>query len=116
PHRGYAHSPSPSIPIIARRPRRPLFPYPPLFRPHAGAAPAALGGHEPARLRPAGGARRPSRRGALAVDRARGARPARPRVAADRSEEHTSELQSLRHLVCRLLPEKKNTANRRLAL
>src|SRR5262245_64438314 len=27
----------------------------------------------------------------------------------DRSEEHTSELQSLRHLVCRLLLEKKNT-------
>src|ERR1039458_10640789 len=27
--------------------------------------------------------------------------------AADRSEEHTSELQSLRHLVCRLLLEKK---------
>src|SRR5262245_18289900 len=26
-----------------------------------------------------------------------------------RSEEHTSELQSLRHLVCRLLLEKKNT-------
>src|ERR1035438_10556149 len=26
--------------------------------------------------------------------------------AADRSEEHTSELQSLRHLVCRLLLEK----------
>ena len=25
-----------------------------------------------------------------------------------RSEEHTSELQSLRHLVCRLLLEKKN--------
>src|ERR1039458_6362849 len=34
-----------------------------------------------------------------------------PRVAtvngAERSEEHTSELQSLRHLVCRLLLEKK---------
>src|ERR1035441_9545545 len=29
---------------------------------------------------------------------------------ADRSEEHTSELQSLRHLVCRLLLEKKNGA------
>src|SRR5437899_3541442 len=31
----------------------------------------------------------------------------------DRSEEHTSELQSLRHLVCRLLLEKKkkNTTN-----
>src|SRR5438045_7203555 len=38
----------------------------------------------------------------------------RPRVGPDetpndkRSEEHTSELQSLRHLVCRLLLEKKN--------
>src|SRR5262245_62574212 len=29
-----------------------------------------------------------------------------------RSEEHTSELQSLRHLVCRLLLEKKKHANR----
>src|SRR5205814_10179190 len=29
------------------------------------------------------------------------------RIAVDRSEEHTSELQSLRHLVCRLLLEKK---------
>src|SRR5438045_7311080 len=29
-------------------------------------------------------------------------------TAASRSEEHTSELQSLRHLVCRLLLEKKN--------
>src|SRR5437899_3738677 len=28
-------------------------------------------------------------------------------IRADRSEEHTSELQSLRHLVCRLLLEKK---------
>src|SRR5258705_5635777 len=28
-----------------------------------------------------------------------------------RSEEHTSELQSLRHLVCRLLLEKKNIVN-----
>src|SRR5205814_224022 len=31
----------------------------------------------------------------------------RERVQAGRSEEHTSELQSLRHLVCRLLLEKK---------
>src|SRR5437899_11311761 len=29
--------------------------------------------------------------------------------AVSRSEEHTSELQSLRHLVCRLLLEKKKT-------
>src|SRR5258705_8808370 len=33
-----------------------------------------------------------------------------PRNTGLRSEEHTSELQSLRHLVCRLLLEKKNTA------
>src|ERR1035441_11007565 len=32
---------------------------------------------------------------------------------AVRSEEHTSELQSLRHLVCRLLLEKKNKKCRR---
>src|SRR5262245_65767486 len=31
-----------------------------------------------------------------------------PCPAISRSEEHTSELQSLRHLVCRLLLEKKN--------
>src|SRR5258705_8432971 len=33
--------------------------------------------------------------------------PAARRPPAARSEEHTSELQSLRHLVCRLLLEKK---------
>src|SRR5205809_1746095 len=32
-----------------------------------------------------------------------------PWTTADRSEEHTSELQSRLHLVCRLLLEKKNT-------
>src|SRR5262245_62696401 len=32
---------------------------------------------------------------------------ATPTCRASRSEEHTSELQSLRHLVCRLLLEKK---------
>src|SRR5437899_8611773 len=31
---------------------------------------------------------------------------------AQRSEEHTSELQSLRHLVCRLLLEKKNSVSK----
>src|SRR5262245_64801967 len=34
-------------------------------------------------------------------------RAADPPVCCSRSEEHTSELQSLRHLVCRLLLEKK---------
>src|SRR5262245_62189716 len=33
-------------------------------------------------------------------------------VPAGRSEEHTSELQSLRHLVCRLLLEKKKNTDR----
>src|SRR5690625_6044377 len=31
-----------------------------------------------------------------------------------RSEEHTSELQSRGHLVCRLLPEKKNHKNKKV--
>src|SRR5687768_18277620 len=34
---------------------------------------------------------------------------ASPRIPAARSEEHTSELQSRLHLVCRLLLEKKNS-------
>src|SRR5438045_5511127 len=40
------------------------------------------------------------------VCRHRGADPVE-RDSLERSEEHTSELQSLRHLVCRLLLEKK---------
>src|SRR5258705_4917720 len=39
------------------------------------------------------------------------------RIFDDRSEEHTSELQSLRHIVCRLLLAKKNLiGNSALAL
>src|SRR5438045_7448006 len=36
-------------------------------------------------------------------------------VRLERSEEHTSELQSLRHLVCRLLLEKKKNKQKRNA-
>src|SRR5262245_64537909 len=36
-----------------------------------------------------------------------------PHPRGPRSEEHTSELQSLRHLVCRLLLEKKKKKERR---
>src|SRR5882724_12604001 len=64
--------------MIRRPPRSTLFPYTTLFR-SATRARTGLAG-EP------GGARVPD---------------------AARSEEHTSELQSLRHLVCRLLLEKK---------
>src|SRR5438045_5564039 len=52
--------------------------------------------------------------------RLRGRRPLRrrrlleQRVDGKRSEEHTSELQSLRHLVCRLLLEKKKGHSLRL--
>src|SRR5205814_4520361 len=45
--------------------------------------------------------------GVLAPDGVDAARVERPRPIRVRSEEHTSELQSLRHLVCRLLLEKK---------
>src|SRR5687768_17711950 len=44
------------------------------------------------------------------ADGGAGARDARPRGRRRRSEEHTSELQSRLHLVCRLLLEKKNNA------
>src|SRR5437899_9582000 len=53
------------------------------------------------RMRPGRWLPPPRRAGAPAAGRAR-----------CRSEEHTSELQSLRHLVCRLLLEKKNTKTR----
>src|SRR5690349_23723171 len=66
------------------------------------------------------GARRPRARGGAGraaagprrACRARG----RPGVAAARSEEHTSELQSRRELVCRLLLEKKNNESEHRAL
>src|SRR2546422_9067133 len=41
------------------------------------------------------------------LDRGRERQPAAPGRRGDRSEEHTSELQSRLHLVCRLLLEKK---------
>src|SRR5689334_24176066 len=92
--------------MIRRPPRSTLFPYTTLFRSAAGAG--RLWGvvllQEPLRaihLRP----RRPRRFRRLLL------RP-RPRAVElrqlGRSEEHTSELQSQFHLVCRLLLEKKN--------
>src|SRR5258706_7700952 len=75
--------------MIRRPPRSTLFPYTTLFR-SLGLACAAP--------------RRPARgRGATR----RGPRAPGGRRLHDRSEEHTSELQSLTNLVCRLLLEKK---------
>src|SRR5690625_5826869 len=59
----------------------------------------------PARRGPARSAP-PSRRGPAGRSRRSRRRP-RGRSGAPRSEEHTSELQSRGHLVCRLLLEKK---------
>src|SRR5258705_9977097 len=83
--------------MIRRPPRSTLFPYTTLFRSdHAGGPPLDL---DHGRCRP----RHPCtlRRG-----------------DAQRSEEHTSELQSLRHLLCRLLLEKKKkkTASKVIAV
>src|SRR2546425_7121061 len=90
--------------MIRRPPRSTLFPYTTLFRSRSHAAPRhrhvgheLRGGEERARLRDAARVpRRPLR------DRRAAARAGDPR-----SEEHTSELQSLAYLVCRLLLEKK---------
>src|SRR5690242_21538599 len=80
--------------IIRPPPRSTLFPYTTLFRSHGG--PALDGDHGDAGLRD-----RAARRADLR------------RVRQDerqRSEEHTSELQSHVNLVCRLLLEKKKQA------
>src|SRR5690349_22348027 len=82
--------------MIRRPPRSTLFPYTTLFR-------SGVGGRLH-RLPAEGVGRRaePDRRSHLRPHD----RPARAATAV-RSEEHTSELQSRRDLVCRLLLEKK---------
>src|SRR2546422_7213880 len=98
--------------MIRRPPRSTLFPYTTLFRSLRDPAPLPV----PRRVRPACAQPRPDAQAAAPfVPPPRGrARPSAPppRTAARgsasrRSEEHTSELQSRLHLVCRLLLEKK---------
>src|SRR5258705_9688158 len=92
--------------MIRRPPRSTLFPYTTLFR---SALQLELVGHARERLFLRA---REDRSGDRVVDD-RQLRAALlcsgrgERVKKGRSEEHTSELQSLRHLVCRLLLEKK---------
>src|SRR5256884_5206341 len=91
--------------MIRRPPRSTLFPYPTLFRSERTAGGLHLSA--PAREPPADARRRA---GPFAAGGAAGAR-------APRSEEHTSELQSRLHLVCRLLLEKKKKTHiRQLSL
>src|SRR2546422_6420178 len=89
--------------MIRRPPRSTLFPYTTLFR---------------SRLCWTGPAHRPA--GGFEIHRARaraGRNPGQPRPHPGihaRSEEHTSELQSRLHLVCRLLLEKKKNKGEKL--
>src|SRR5258705_5437315 len=90
--------------MIRRPPRSTLFPYTTLFRSHqvVGETAHRLDALDIVR----GGVDRVAVLADVRADHTTSA-------AADyvkRSEEHTSELQSLRHLVCRLLLEKKKNA------
>src|SRR5687768_18196977 len=88
--------------LLRRPPKSTLFPYTTLFRSHAAQVLARDPGNEAAR-----------RVMASALPGEAPAPRARPGVVAGRSEEHTSELQSRLHLVCRLLLEKKNSGSMR---
>src|SRR2546422_7781592 len=96
--------------MIRRPPRSTLFPYTTLFRSlHARDDGGERAGHRPAlRLHHGQHHTAGPARGWL-LGAAAGARP--PDRGAWRSEEHTSELQSRLHLVCRLLLEKKKKAS-----
>src|SRR5204863_8762535 len=83
-----------------------LFPYTTLFRsPKASSGTAARAA---SRLKPARSSSHCSRRRSRKSATPRSSsKPARSTALSSRSEEHTSELQSRRDLVCRLLLEKK---------
>src|SRR5258708_14807017 len=94
--------------MIRRPPRSTLFPYTTLFRsdfpPHEHRAHGA----EPVVVHCAGGFQSRGRPAAdLLSDETVAAQGPRLLAPSRRSEEHTSELQSPDHLVCRLLLEKK---------
>src|SRR5262249_61874459 len=84
--------------MIRRPPRSTLFPYTTLFRSSSHAPPPGRGA---ARVAPVVNLKRTRRPASEERSSARSCQP--------RSEEHTSELQSLTNLVCRLLLEKKKS-------
>src|SRR5262245_26132212 len=94
----------PLLSFIILRPHHPtLFPYTTLFRSPARGENSAAWFPRLA----------PPLRGRAARSSGRAGRPQLRGRVEIRSEEHTSELQSLRHLVCRLLLEKKKKGRRR---
>src|SRR2546422_3710977 len=88
--------------MIRRPPRSTLFPYTTLFR--SPGAPVRGGDRPPGGAPHAGASRHPDATTPRCAGRGGATGGARGRL---RSEEHTSELQSRLHLVCRLLLEKK---------
>src|SRR3712207_8674697 len=99
--------------MIRRPPRSTLFPYTTLFRSRAHRRPALDGVVRGVEGRAFVAGEHPVvALGVVAgpvVDRAEDRQPVRPLrlLRQQRSEEHTSELQSRQYLVCRLLLEKK---------
>src|SRR2546425_6917682 len=98
--------------MIRRPPRSTLFPYTTLFRSVAlwsgNQFQREAGGAGRRLTEDSDGSRFPDSR-TVRTSQLRGDRcTSQPRRFAQRSEEHTSELQSLAYLVCRLLLEKKN--------
>src|SRR5690348_17677322 len=96
--------------MIRRPPRSTLFPYTTLFRSHVGVALPAVLLEEVRHAADRVGAALLQVDVAVAVEVHRVAPRARGHELR-RSEEHTSELQSPVHLVCRLLLEKKKKQN-----
>src|SRR3989449_7204576 len=88
--------------MIRRPPRSTLFPYTTLFRSHSAGRSSCSSASRTER--PVHGGPHHLERCRVAREKAR--KSSRP-LAYQRSEEHTSELQSRLHLVCRLLLEKK---------
>src|SRR3712207_8033711 len=97
--------------MIRRPPRSTLFPYTTLFRSVAGIAGVERVVLEPHHALAVKDERHPLRRVTLGVVHAVLLRDVHAPVGQQRSEEHTSELQSRQYLVCRLLLEKKNNPN-----
>src|SRR5207253_7450742 len=86
----------------------------PISRCWSAPTPTATGSPAPACASPtctARGWRRRTASSLASCARPGTARASRCAATGPRSEEHTSELQSRGHLVCRLLLEKKNTSN-----